>query len=301
MAAFPVFASFWNNLVQRCAQVARLHDSVVGRCGSLLTACDHIGFRTISVPPVDINAFEKLFLKLGYRTEQYTVTDTQRIMVLRDSSNSSSANKLPTLYIEELNINTLDPVYRDLLETFVKHTIKEKPVDWDFFASGGNPWDRKQLCLSAYKELLKMSPYAASFFVTGFFPTHFCFLLNLDGSCDVQNHQEKHSAFNKEQTVGELLKPVASECLFQKPSDSRVYYGFKANVLTLDVDSEYALEIPTGYYSVSMACKKENDFKAPVTSKATPSCFFLPFTEADAQIVSSMSRRCLSPSLIAKS
>lgn len=86
---------------------------------------DHIAFRTLGVPNLGINSFEKIFLAHGYKKRDFYHFRAKK---LNAYWYSPPAKELPRIFISELRVNELSTEAKKIIKSYTEE-IKFDPVD----------------------------------------------------------------------------------------------------------------------------------------------------------------------------
>lgn len=86
---------------------------------------DHIAFRTLGVPNLGIQSFEKIFLHYGYTKRDYYFFPEKKLNAYWYAPPSP---KYPSIFISELRVNDLSPEAGEIIQSYTD-TVTADPVD----------------------------------------------------------------------------------------------------------------------------------------------------------------------------
>lgn len=136
---------------------------------------DHIAFRTLGVPHLGIQSFEKIFLKYGYTREDYYYFDQKKLDAYWYSSPSP---EYPRIFVSELRVEQLSEEARNIIYKYTKNIISD-PVDKLDLENGQAVADFLQKALwdlptsHEYQRLLEESEYAAWVIYNRYYLNHY--------------------------------------------------------------------------------------------------------------------------------
>jgi len=136
---------------------------------------DHIAFRTLGVPNLGINSFEKIFLHYGYTKEDYFFFEGKKLDAYWYAPPSP---EYPRIFISELRVKDLSKKVQDVILKYTKN-ITVDPVDTldlnnaeevgDFFYK--SLWELPSL--EDYQTLLAESEYASWVIYNRYYLNHY--------------------------------------------------------------------------------------------------------------------------------
>lgn len=136
---------------------------------------DHVAFRTLGVPHLGIESFEKIFLHYGYEKKDYYHFEHKKIDAFWYAPPTA---KYPRIFISELRIQDLSPKAQEIISKYTK-PITSDPVDsldldntehvGDFFHKP--LWELPTL--QDYQDLLAESEYAAWVIYNRYYLNHY--------------------------------------------------------------------------------------------------------------------------------
>ncbi len=86
---------------------------------------DHIAFRTMGVPQLGIQSFEKIFLHLGYTKRDYFYFEGKKLDAYWFSPPKEA---YPRIFVSELRVNDLPSDIQDIIRSYTDE-VKTDPVD----------------------------------------------------------------------------------------------------------------------------------------------------------------------------
>ena len=86
---------------------------------------DHIAFRTMGVPNLGINSFEKIFLAHGYEKRDFYHFEAKKLDAYWYSP---PTKELPRIFISELRVNELSTEAKKIIKSYTQN-VKYDPVD----------------------------------------------------------------------------------------------------------------------------------------------------------------------------
>lgn len=136
---------------------------------------DHIAFRTMGVPNLGIQSFEKIFLHYGY-----TARDQYRFEAKKLDARwyAPPDPKYPRIFISELCVNELPVEIQEVIRSYTDEVVKD-PVD-ELDLNDGKAVDAylhqplwRTPALSDYKKLQAISEYAAWVIYNRYYLNHY--------------------------------------------------------------------------------------------------------------------------------
>jgi len=171
MAYQNIINRLWDDFITQNQQAKKIYDLFTNEGETVVN--DHIAFRTIDDPRVNIETIARPFLKAGYVEKgRYVFIDKHLYAKHFEHATDKAA---PRIFISELLMHQF-PEY--LKEHF--HTILNKIpfdiLDSDEFIFSGNTWGQPSYHI--YEQLRDVSEYAAWLYVFGFRINHFTVSVN---------------------------------------------------------------------------------------------------------------------------
>jgi len=102
---------------------ALIHEKVLSNEKDI--ANDHIAFRTMGVPQLGINSFEKIFMHYGYTAEDTYFFKNKKVNA---RWYAPPKNYLPRIFISELMVDDFSQEIKDIILSYTNEVIKD-PVD----------------------------------------------------------------------------------------------------------------------------------------------------------------------------
>lgn len=128
---------------------------------------DHIAFRTLNLPKVNIDVLAETFINFGFISKgKYTFTEKKLLAKHYEHINSNN----PKIFISELKVEEFSNELQEIVKDLVAQIPDELTKQWDFCVSGV-PW--KPISWDTYCKLKEESEYAAWLAVFGFRANHF--------------------------------------------------------------------------------------------------------------------------------
>lgn len=160
-----VFERLWADYAAMAPRAARLKRVFEERGEHV--ANDHVAFRTLARPPIDLERLERHVLALGYRRlEPYAFPAKH----LRAYGYVPPREDLPRIFLSELQVDELSPVARDVLDRCAAQVDPVRCSDVSVLWAG-RLWE--PIAWRAYQELAAESEYAAWVAAIGIRPNHF--------------------------------------------------------------------------------------------------------------------------------
>jgi hypothetical protein len=187
MNSDQIFSRLWLDYIRKNPSAGKIHDLFLREGEEIVN--DHIAFRTLDFPEIDIDVLSRLFTINGYIYKgEYHFEDKH--LYARHFESASDKNA-PRIFISQLILSQCSPDLQQIMTSEFKKTEKERYKTEDLIFLGTL---FKPLSYEIYKSLLAESEYAAWFYVWGFRANHFTVSIN---------SLKKHNTI---QSVNELLK-----------------------------------------------------------------------------------------------
>jgi hypothetical protein len=136
---------------------------------------DHIAFRTLGVPHLGIQSFERIFLHCGYQRRDPYRFETKKLDAFWYSPPD---DRYPRIFISQLRVGDLSPAAQAIIETYT-HSISSDPT-LDLNLDSGEDVDRflhqplwKRPSWADYQQLSNESEYAAWVIYNRYYLNHF--------------------------------------------------------------------------------------------------------------------------------
>jgi hypothetical protein len=172
MAELPLQALFqrlWDDFTQVNPQADAIHQLLESRGESIVN--DHVAFRTLSDPRVNIDVIARPFLEAGYVERGEYAFDTKKLDARHYEHPAANS---PKVFISELRIHDFSPDLQKTLRELVDQ-ISSKTLNDPQLCAEGRPWI---LGYSEYEALAAESEYAGWMAAFGFRANHFTVLVN---------------------------------------------------------------------------------------------------------------------------
>lgn len=159
----------WRDYSALNPQAGRIHGLLEARGETIVN--DHIAFRTLAHPGLDIEAMARPFLAAGYRKGgEYAFTAKK----LTAAHYVHGDPLLPKIFISQIHSERLSAGARSMLLSLVNQVPGGFTAQADWCA-GGRPWD---LDFAVFEALERESEYAAWLAAFGFRANHFTVFAN---------------------------------------------------------------------------------------------------------------------------
>jgi hypothetical protein len=185
MADLPLkdlFQRLWNDFTEINPQAESIHRLLESR-GEVIVN-DHVAFRTLSDPRINIDVIARPFLEAGYtRCGEYAFDQKK----LDARHYEHPAPHAPKVFISELRMHEfsvdLQKTLRELVDQVSVETLQDPQL-----CAAGRPW---MLTYPEYEALAAESEYAGWMAAFGFRANHFTVLVNalrrIDGLAELNN------------------------------------------------------------------------------------------------------------------
>jgi hypothetical protein len=182
-----IFSLLWTDYTSQNPSAQKIYDLFTDEGEKVVN--DHIAFRTLDYPEINIEALAKPFISNGYEARgEYRFTEKHLYAKHYELPGDTTA---PRIFISQLILSECSQ--------FIQHTLNESMARKDF--SNITPEDKifsgsvfSPLSYEIYSRLREESEYAAWFYVFGFRANHFTVSIN------------SLKKYNNIYSVNELLK-----------------------------------------------------------------------------------------------
>ena len=229
-----IFTRLWHTYISQNPSAGKIHDLFISEGEKVIN--DHIAFRTLELPEIDIDVLALPFICNGYVPKgEYFFREKHLYAKHYESSRDKNA---PRIFISRLILSECS----DYLQKTLKEAIgKINPVKLHSteLVFAGSLFD--SLSYNTYNKLREESEYAAWFYVFGFRANHFTVSIN---------SLKKHNSIIK---VNELLKKngfvlnASGGEIKGTPADMLQQSSTIADTVMVDF-LEGSYEIPCCYY-----------------------------------------------------
>ncbi len=194
--------TFFENLKRRYRKVypasERVEEILGNGNGEIIN--DHIAFRTIDHPKVNIERIAGFILNLGYEEKKRYVIDSKHLLARHYEHKSGN---YPRIFISELRLADFSDKFRKIFNDIVEQ-IDDSYLQSEAVFYSGKMWD---ISYENYNELLKESQYGAWFSTMGYIANHFTVSVNklekFENLVQV-NEALKAGGFKMNQSEGEI-------------------------------------------------------------------------------------------------
>lgn len=205
---------------------------------------DHIAFRTLGVPNLGIQSFEKIFLAYGYQKRDYYYFEGKKLNAHWYAPPTST---YPRIFVSELLVSELSAEAQQIIEKYTA-AIDSDPVDALDLRNGREVaaflqrplWDLPTSV--EYQQLLEESEYAAWVIYNRYYLNHYT--ISIHELKEGYNTMEDFNAFLesigvKLNTAGGKIKTSADGLLRQSSTVSAIYNAKFADNITLPIAGSY--------------------------------------------------------------
>lgn len=231
-----IFNRLWNDYSKSNPSAEKIFNLFVSEGEKVIN--DHIAFRTIDHPLVNIDVIARLFVRNGYVAKGEYLFENKHLLARHfELPGDESA---PRVFISQLKTNELSMFVKNFFTELVNKTPQCR-FQSDNLIFAGSLFE--PLSYEVYKRLLDESEYAAWFYVFGFRANHFTvsvnglkkyndiykvndllkrngFLLNNSGG-EVKGTREE--LLQQSSTMADIVKVKFTEGVYEIPS---CYYEF---------------------------------------------------------------------------
>lgn len=205
---------------------------------------DHIAFRTLGVPHLGIQSFEKIFLAYGYTKRDYYYFEGKKLDAYWFSP---PAVGYPRIFVSELRVGDLSQHAQDIIHRYTSDIIKD-PVDGLDLNNGQEVADFLQKPLwslptsTDYQSLLEESEYAAWVIYNRYYLNHYT--ISIHELKDGYNTLEEFNDFLlsigvKLNNSGGVIKTSDDGLLRQSSTVSALYSAAFADGKALEIAGSY--------------------------------------------------------------
>jgi hypothetical protein len=229
-----VFDRLWGDYSDRNPSVRKIHDLFEAEGEDIVN--DHIAFRTLDYPEMNIEAVARPFVSAGYVSKgEYHFTDKH--LFARHFELPGDA-RAPRVFISQLILKDCPAVVRDIFDGLM-NSNSQKLKDTDELIYSATIF--APLSYAVYEKLRKESEYAAWFYVFGSCANHFTVSVN---SLKKYNTVAKVNELLK--ANGFLLNSSGGE-IKGTPADLLQQSSTMADIISVYF-SEGTYNIPSCYY-----------------------------------------------------
>ncbi len=215
-----LLARLWSDYHTLNPQAQRIHALLEDRGETIRN--DHIAFRTLAYPGIDIQAMAVPFEAFGYRAVgSYSFPEKKLVAAHYEHTDPSQ----PKIFISELRMEDLSQGIRSMLLGLINQIPPAFLAKQDWCV-GGRPWE---VDFTTYEALERESDYAAWLSAFGFRPNHFTVFAN-----SLQTFSDLHSLNGFLKAQGFVLNDLGGEIK-----------GTKA--LYLEQSSTFANQVETNF------------------------------------------------------
>ena len=205
---------------------------------------DHIAFRTLGVPNLGIQSFEKIFLAYGYQKKDYYYFEGKKLDAYWYSPPSPA---YPRIFVSELRVNDLSEQAQAIIYKYT-NPIQSDPVDQLDLQNGQEVADFLQKPLwdlptsEEYASLLQESEYAAWVIYNRYYLNHYT--ISIHELKEGYNTLEDFNNFLlsigvKLNNSGGVIKTSDDALLRQSSTVSALYDAHFSDGKTLEIAGSY--------------------------------------------------------------
>jgi hypothetical protein len=166
-----IFKKLWDDYASQNPSSGKIHDLFVKEGENVMN--DHIAFRTLDFPEINIDVLAKPFVKNGYLPKgEYQFKDKH---LFARHYELPGDKKAPRVFISQLILSDCSPYIRKIFKESFEKVDQKRFTSDDLMFSGTvfNP-----ISFEIYNRLREESEYAAWFYVFGFRANHFTVSIN---------------------------------------------------------------------------------------------------------------------------
>jgi hypothetical protein len=166
-----IFKRLWNDYITQNPSAGKIHDLFTNEGESVVN--DHIAFRTLDYPEINIDVLSREFISKGYAEKgEYTFLEKH---LFAKHFELPGDTKAPRIFISHLKLSECSNfIQRTLEEAFKKADLSAlTPEEIIFSGSLFSP-----ISYAIFNRLREESEYAAWFYVFGFRANHFTVSIN---------------------------------------------------------------------------------------------------------------------------
>jgi hypothetical protein len=166
-----IFERLWTDYSTQNPSAQKIYDLFVREGENVVN--DHIAFRTLDYPEINIDVLAKPFISNGYKSKgDYRFTEKHLFARHYELPGDNTA---PRIFISQLILSECSQFVQNTLKMFIKNTNLRK-MSSDELIFSGTVFD--PLSYEVYNKLREESEYAAWFYVFGFRANHFTVSVN---------------------------------------------------------------------------------------------------------------------------
>jgi hypothetical protein len=238
MSLDDFFVALWRNYTAVTPQAERIHDLIRSHNGVVIN--DHVAFRTLDQSPINLDALQPAFERLGYQVfDDYKFPSKN----VRAKAFLHHEEYYPKVFLSELQVAKFSGGLQSIIKKMLLQAEFPPEIDERLFLAGCI-WPR--LNWQDYQALLAESEYAAWLSVMGFRANHFTVSVN---------------HLHKSHCLDEIVEMVQSLGLSMNESGGLIkgnaLVGLQqAATLADSIECEFAdgevRAVPTCYYEFSL-------------------------------------------------
>ena len=166
-----IFNRLWKDYITQNPSAGKIYSLFTEEGEKVVN--DHIAFRTLDYPEINIDAVAKSFIKNGYTAKGEYIFKEKHLFARHFELPGD--NTAPRIFISQLILSECSPfIQKTLKESFDRSELRESiPEDLIFSGSVFHP-----VSYEVFNRLREESEYAAWFYVFGFRANHFTVSIN---------------------------------------------------------------------------------------------------------------------------
>lgn len=166
-----IFNRLWTDYIMQNPSAGKIHDLFVNEGENIVN--DHIAFRTLDFPEIDVDVLAKPFVSNGYMAKgEYNFKGKH---LFAKHFELEGVDNAPRIFISQLILSECSQFIQTTLKEAFDNTGLREP-DPDEMIFSGSLFN--SLSYSVYNRLREESEYAAWFYVFGFRANHFTISVN---------------------------------------------------------------------------------------------------------------------------
>jgi hypothetical protein len=229
-----IFSRLWSNYINSNPSAGRIHGLFKSEGEDVVN--DHIAFRTIDFPEIDIDVISKPFVRNGYVVKGEYIFEGKHLFAKHFELPDDQM--APRVFISQLRTKEFSPFLQNLFKDVMNKVPKCTFLSPELIFTGSV---FEPLSYETYKRLLEESEYAAWFYVSGFRANHFTVSIN---SLKKHNDIYKVNKFLKDK--GYLLNSSGGEVKGTKEELLQQSSTMADIVKIKFIEGEF--EVPSCYY-----------------------------------------------------
>lgn len=229
-----IFDRLWKYYTTQNPIVKKVYEAFTAEGETVLN--DHIAFRTLNDPRINVDKLSRLFLRNGYQEAGHYVFEEKKLFAKHFEYAADPS--YPKVFISELKVQEFSPYLQSVMKELTDQ-IPETLLDSDELIFSGVTWGKPSY--ETYNRLREESEYAGWFYINGFQANHFTVYIN---ELKKYNSIEKVNAFLKQK--GFVLNDSGGE-IKGTPEELLQQSSIRAGLISMEfVEGVYP--VPGCYY-----------------------------------------------------